>query len=201
MHYHSFFYAVLFLAVPARCFVAKPTLRAGFSVSTPARACRAPMKVFASVKWYGDTPYGEAPTSAELAFASSYLDKTGEPRGFCNWIVPVGLAPTLFSVPFFVLSPSASSPTLLHLPLISFLAGSEDVLRALLTVQGKVMVGRYPHGTPLGSKTGRPTKDESIQHLRALARAGINTYVMLQEVREHGILHPRRTSHNALHLM
>lgn len=42
-----------------------------------------------ATKWYGDTPYGDAPSSAELGFESSYLDKTGNPRGFCNWVVPV----------------------------------------------------------------------------------------------------------------
>ena len=69
---------------------------------------------YGATRWYGDTPYNDAPSSAELVFESSYLDKTGTPRGFCNWVVP-----------------------------------------------GKIMVGRYPHGTPLGSKTGRPTPGES----------------------------------------
>mmetsp|Transcript_94956 Transcript_94956/g.138706 ORF Transcript_94956/g.138706 Transcript_94956/m.138706 type:complete len:326 (+) Transcript_94956:19-996(+) len=87
-----------------------------------------------NVKWYGDTPYADAPESEALAFESSYTDKTGEPRGFCNWLVP-----------------------------------------------RKVMVGRYPHGTPLGSKTGRSSPDESKEHVRKLVEAGVSVFVMLQQ--------------------
>ena len=84
--------------------------------------------------WYGDTAYEDLPSASELAFDSVYVDKTGQPRGFCNWIVP-----------------------------------------------GKVMLGRYPHGTPIGSKTGRPSLEESRQHIRKLLEAGVSVFVMLQE--------------------
>jgi len=43
------------------------------------------------------------------------------------------------------------------------------------------MVGRYPHGTPLGSKTGRPSPAESKEHLRKVVDAGISVFVMLQQ--------------------
>ena len=84
--------------------------------------------------WFGDTPYPELPAPAELAFDSSYTDRLGNQRGFCNWLVP-----------------------------------------------GKVMLGRYPHGTPVGSKTGRPSPEESRAHLRRVLGAGVTTFVMLQE--------------------
>jgi hypothetical protein len=73
-------------------------------------------------------------SSDDLAFSSFYMDNTGQPRGFCNWIVPQ-----------------------------------------------KIMAGRYPHGTPIGSKTGSPSPDEARRHLRAvMTEAGVNTFVMLQ---------------------
>jgi len=72
--------------------------------------------------------------SEDLYFGSFYLDKAGQKRGMCNWVLP-----------------------------------------------GKIMVGRYPHGTPIGSKTGRPSAEESLRHLREVSEAGVNTFLMLQE--------------------
>eukprot|EP00292_Cryptomonas_paramecium_P006142 CAMPEP_0113661598 /NCGR_PEP_ID=MMETSP0038_2-20120614/65_1 /TAXON_ID=2898 /ORGANISM="Cryptomonas paramecium" /LENGTH=384 /DNA_ID=CAMNT_0000576311 /DNA_START=14 /DNA_END=1166 /DNA_ORIENTATION=- /assembly_acc=CAM_ASM_000170 len=47
-------------------------------------------------------------------------------------------------------------------------------------IPGRLMAGRYPHVTPYGSKTGSPTTEEAVRHLRRLAAAGVNTYVCLQ---------------------
>ena len=85
-------------------------------------------------KWYGDTPYREAPGAEALAFDSTYQDKTGQKRGFCNWIVP-----------------------------------------------GKVMAGRYPHGTPVGSKTGRTSELEAREHIRKVMQAGVSIFLMLNK--------------------
>jgi alanine transaminase len=48
-------------------------------------------------------------------------------------------------------------------------------------VPGRVMAGRYPHGTPFGTKTGSPSPEEARAHLRRLAAAGVGTFVCLQE--------------------
>ena len=134
---------LLACAEVAHCFAPPPvraggmTLRqggvTGFARTGGAaqRGCSRHVVLASSTQWFGDTPYGAAPgayhvrvhvhitrarpstrrpythththTGAEaLAFDSTYLDKTGQPRGFCNWVVP-----------------------------------------------GKVMSGRYPHGTPV----------------------------------------------------
>ena len=47
-------------------------------------------------------------------------------------------------------------------------------------VPGQIMAGRYPHGTPWGSKTGSPTPQESRVHLDQLITAGVDTFVCLQ---------------------
>jgi hypothetical protein len=43
------------------------------------------------------------------------------------------------------------------------------------------MLGRYPHGTPVGSKTGRPSPEEAREHLRKVTAAGICVFLMLQQ--------------------
>jgi len=96
---------------------------------------------------------------------------------------------SLRPAPRFSMQLSGAAPAKFSLPDASELAfdsayvGADGSRRGFSNwlLPGSVMVGRYPHGTPFGSKTGRPGAEESREHIRKVLEAGVTTFVCLQE--------------------